>query len=78
VAIFFAFFVLLQPVGAALGRRFGMARYVPACMAIWGLCTALHVWVRSRWQLITLRVVIGMLEGKGPVPFVELQVFTRK
>src|SRR6202012_3691530 len=26
------------------------------------------VWVRSRWQLITLRVVIGALEGKRTLP----------
>lgn len=40
-----------------------MARWVPGCMAIWGLCTALHIWVRAKWQLILLRTIIGMLEG---------------
>jgi hypothetical protein len=64
VAVFFGFFVALQPVGAALGRRFGMAVYVPVCMSIWGCCTALHVWVKTKWQLIILRAVIGSLEGK--------------
>lgn len=61
--MFFAFFVLLQPVGAVLGRKFGMSVWVPACMSIWGVCTALHVWVRSKWQLIVLRIIIGSLEG---------------
>lgn len=63
VALFFAFFVVLQPVGAAVGRRFGMALWVPSCMTVWGVCTALHVWVRARWQLYTLRIIIGTLEG---------------
>jgi MFS family permease len=63
VALFFAFFVALQPVGAALGRRYGMVAWVPTCMILWGICTALHAWVRHRWQLYTLRVLIGCLEG---------------
>jgi MFS family permease len=64
VALFFAFFVALQPVGAALGRRYGMVAWVPTCMVLWGVCTALHAWVRHRWQLYTLRILIGCLEGK--------------
>lgn len=64
VACFFAFFVILQPVGAAVGRRYGMARMVPFCMALWGVCTAAHVLVRQKWQLITLRILLGILEGK--------------
>lgn len=63
VAVFFAFFVALQPVGAALGRKYGMAVWVPSCMTVWGICTALHVWVKTKWQLILLRMVIGILEG---------------
>lgn len=63
VALFFAFFVTLQPVGAALGRRYGMKTWTPSCMLLWGVATALHVWVRERWQLYTLRVAIGCLEG---------------
>jgi len=63
VAVFFIFFVTLQPVGAAVGRKFGMARWVPFSMTLWGICTALHVWVRAKWQLIGLRMIIGILEG---------------
>jgi MFS family permease len=63
VALFFAFFVTLQPLGAALGRRYGMVLWVPSCMILWGVCTALHAWVRHRWQLYTLRILIGCLEG---------------
>ena len=68
VALFFAFFVALQPLGAALGRRYGMVLWVPSCMLLWGVCTALHAWVRHRWQLYTLRILIGCLEGKSPIP----------
>ncbi|OCK72836.1 MFS general substrate transporter [Lepidopterella palustris CBS 459.81] len=76
VALFFAFFVTLQPLGAALGRRYGMVIWVPSCMAIWGICTALHVWVRSRWQLFTLRIIIGCLEaGFYPVTVSYLSLF---
>ena len=64
VACFFAFFVALQPLGAAAGRKFGMSKWVPGVMTIWGICTLLHVWVRHRWQLITIRIIIGMLEGE--------------
>ena len=63
LAFFFAFFVALQPLGAALGRKYGMARWVPSCMALWGLATILHIWVRQRWQLICLRVLIASLEA---------------
>jgi MFS family permease len=63
VALFFAFFVALQPVGAALGRRYGMVAWVPTCMFFWGVSTALHAWVRHRWQLYALRILIGCLEG---------------
>lgn len=38
VAIFFAVFVSLQPVGAAFGRKYGMVKFVPSCMIIWGAC----------------------------------------
>jgi MFS family permease len=63
VALFFAFFVGLQPLGAALGRRYGMVLWVPSCMLLWGVSTALHAWVRQKWQLYTLRILIGALEG---------------
>ena len=63
VALFFAFFVTLQPVGAALGRKYGMVAWVPSCMLLWGLSTMAHVWVRGRWQLYALRIGIGCLEG---------------
>ena len=76
VALFFAFFVALQPVGAALGRRFGMARYVPTVMAFWGVCTSLHIWVRKRWQLLLLRSIIGVLEaGFYPTTVAYLSLF---
>ncbi|KZF24140.1 MFS general substrate transporter [Xylona heveae TC161] len=63
VAWFFAVFVFLQPLGAAAGRKFGMTRWVPGCMAFWGLCTVLHIFIARRWQLITLRIVIAALEA---------------
>ncbi|KAF1994715.1 MFS general substrate transporter [Amniculicola lignicola CBS 123094] len=76
VALFFAFFVTLQPVGAALGRRYGMVLWVPSCMLLWGISTSLHVWVRSRWQLYTLRIIIGCLEaGFYPVTVSYLSLF---
>jgi hypothetical protein len=64
VACFFAFFVALQPVGAAVGRRYGMATYVPTVMASWGACTALHIGITQKWELISIRILIGILEGE--------------
>jgi MFS family permease len=79
LAFFFAFFVALQPVGAALGRKYGMARWVPACMSLWGLSTILHIWVRRRWQLICLRVAIASLEaGFYPTTVSYLSLFYTK
>ncbi|KAF2738790.1 MFS general substrate transporter [Polyplosphaeria fusca] len=76
VALFFAFFVTLQPLGAALGRRYGMVLWVPSCMLLWGISTALHVWVRHRWQLYLLRIMIGCLEaGFYPVTVAYLSLF---
>ncbi|GAD95000.1 conserved hypothetical protein [Paecilomyces variotii No. 5] len=76
VACFFAFFVALQPVGAAAGRKFGMGRWVPTVMALWGLFTMLHVWINKRWQLITVRILIGCLEaGFYPTTVSYLSLF---
>ncbi|KAG9674375.1 MFS general substrate transporter, partial [Aureobasidium melanogenum] len=63
VAWFFAVFVSCQPIGAFFGRKYGMARWVPATMGLWGVCTALHVAVQSQAQLVTLRVLIAALES---------------
>ena len=68
VACFFAFFVALQPVGAAVGRRYGMATYVPTVMASWGACTALHIGITQKWELISIRILIGVLEGLVTTP----------
>ncbi|KAG5296886.1 high-affinity nicotinic acid transporter [Histoplasma ohiense] len=76
VAWFFVFFVALQPVGAAAGRKFGMSRWVPSVMTLWGVCTLLHIWVRRRWQLIMLRVILGVLEaGFYPTAVSYLSLF---
>ncbi|EEH44217.2 uncharacterized protein PADG_00506 [Paracoccidioides brasiliensis Pb18] len=76
VAWFYVFFVTLQPLGAAAGRRFGISRWVPSVMTLWGLCTLSHIWVRKRWQLITLRIMLGTLEaGFYPVAVSYLSLF---
>ncbi|PSK54107.1 hypothetical protein B9Z65_7913 [Elsinoe australis] len=76
VACFFAAFVTLQPVGAALGRKYGMARYVPTCMALWGLCTAAHIFITKEWQLVLLRTTVGILEaGFYPTTVSYLSLF---
>lgn len=63
IALFFGFFVALQPVGSAVGRKYGMVPVVPTCMLIWGVCTTLHIFITGKWQLYTLRIIIGTLEG---------------
>ncbi|KMP08101.1 hypothetical protein CIRG_07782 [Coccidioides immitis RMSCC 2394] len=76
VAWFFVFFVALQPVGAAAGRKFGMSVWVPSVMTLWGICTLLHVWVRKRWQLILIRIILGSLEaGFYPTTVSYLSLF---
>lgn len=45
-----------------------MVAWVPSVMVLWGIATALHVWVRARWQLYVLRIAIGCLEGTFWIP----------
>lgn len=53
-----------------------MVLWVPSCMLLWGLCTALHAWVQHKWQLYTLRILIGCLEaGFYPVTVTYLSLF---
>lgn len=63
VSAFFVAFVALQPVGAALGKRVGAARWVGGVMMVWGLLTTLMAGVKTREGLLTLRAAIGALEG---------------
>jgi len=42
-----------------------MVAFVPTCMLLWGVSTALHAWVRHKWQLFALRTIIGCLEGRA-------------
>ncbi|KAL7270121.1 hypothetical protein RUND412_007179 [Rhizina undulata] len=76
VSAFFVTFVLLQPVGAALGKRVGVARWVGGVMIAWGILTGLNAFVRTRGQLITLRVMIGAFEaGFYPTTVFYLSLF---
>lgn len=63
VSYFFAVFVLFQPLGAALGRKYGAQRWVPFVMVGWGIGTLAMIWVRSEKQLIAVRTFIGLLEA---------------
>ncbi|KAH0611700.1 uncharacterized protein H6S33_010965 [Morchella sextelata] len=63
VALFFMLFVIFQPVGAALGKRVGVARWVGGVMIGWAFLTALTAFVRTRAQLLMLRMMIGTLEA---------------
>ncbi|KAG0634352.1 major facilitator superfamily domain-containing protein [Tuber brumale] len=76
VSAFFVAFVLLQPVGAALGKRVGVGRWVGGVMVGWGILTGLNAFVRSRAQLIGLRICIGALEaGFYPATVFYLSLF---
>lgn len=63
VTAFFVAFVALQPIGAALGKRVGVGRWVGSVMVGWGALTLLTAFVHTRAQLILLRVCIGALEA---------------
>jgi MFS family permease len=53
-----------------------MRRWVPGCMTLWGFCTLLHIWIRAKWQLILLRVLIACLEaGFYPTTVSYLSLF---
>ncbi|TGZ77187.1 MFS general substrate transporter [Ascodesmis nigricans] len=76
VSAFFVAFVALQPVGAALGKRVGAARWVGGVMMVWGLLTTLMAGVKTREGLLTLRAAIGALEaGFYPTTVFYLSLF---
>lgn len=53
-----------------------MVKWVPSCMLLWGVATALHTWITARWQLYLLRSIIGCLEaGFYPVTVSYLSLF---
>lgn len=53
-----------------------MVLWVPSCMLVWGFATALHAWVRARWQFYALRIIIGCMEaGFYPVTVSYLSLF---
>lgn len=53
-----------------------MVLWVPTCMLLWGVATAMHTWVTARWQLYVLRIIIGCMEaGFYPVTVSYLSLF---
>ena len=50
-----------------ISQRFGYKRVLVACVTIVGCLAFFHLWVQNVWQLVVLRLLIGLGAG-GLVP----------
>lgn len=63
VLLFFITYVLIQPIAVALLRKIGPRIFIPTIVLLWGMLLIGFGFIRYWYQLLPLRVVLGMLEG---------------
>jgi sugar phosphate permease len=63
VLLFFITYVLIQPVAVALCRLVGPTRFIPTIVMLWGLLIIGFGFVKHWWQMLPLRIVLGLFEG---------------
>jgi len=61
--IFFITYVLLQPPATVVLRKVGPRVFLPAITILWGVTALCFGFVRTWWQLIPLRLVLGIFEA---------------
>jgi MFS family permease len=62
-SLFFATYVPLQPLSAALGKRVGQSYWLGIIGLGWGILTLSHAFVKTEAQLIAIRLLIGVFEA---------------
>ncbi|KIX02540.1 uncharacterized protein Z518_08481 [Rhinocladiella mackenziei CBS 650.93] len=62
-SLFFATFVPLQPISAAIGKRLGQSYWLGAIALGWGIVTLCHAFIKTEGQLIAIRLLIGVFES---------------
>ena len=55
--------VTCMPAYVWLGKKFGMTRFIPATMFLWGLLTLCNGFIKTYGQLLALRLLIGICES---------------
>jgi len=55
--------VPLQPVSTAIGKRVGQARWLAFISLGWGIMTLAHAFVKTKGQVIAVRLLIGVFEA---------------
>ncbi len=62
-SLFFATYVPLQPLSAALGKKFGQSYWLGIIGVGWGVLTLGHAFIKTEAQLIAIRLLIGVCEA---------------
>lgn len=62
-SLFFATYVPLQPVSAAIGKKVGQSYWLGIIGVGWGALTVAHAFIKTETQLIVLRLLIGVFEA---------------
>lgn len=56
-------FVPFQPISTAIGKRVGQARWLSFISFGWGILTLAHAFVKTKGQVIAVRLLIGVFEA---------------
>jgi MFS family permease len=67
VLLFFITYVTIQPIAVATMRKIGPRIFIPTIVMVWGLLLIGFGFVHHWYQLLPLRVILGLLEG-GLIP----------
>jgi len=61
--VFFITYVILQPPATVVLRKVGPRVFLPAITILWGITAIMFGFVRTWWQMIPLRLVLGIFEA---------------
>lgn len=76
VSLFYATFIPLQPLSAAIGKRVGQSLYLGIITFGWGVLTFGNAFIKTKGQLIAIRLLIGAFEsGFYPTVVSYLSIF---
>lgn len=61
--LFFISYVLLQPPATVVLRKLGPRTFLPAITILWGITMIMFAFVKIWWEMIPLRIVLGIFEA---------------
>jgi MFS family permease len=62
-SLFFATYVPLQPLSAAIGKKVGQTYWLGIIGIGWGILTLAHAFIKTETQLIVVRLLMGVFES---------------